>query len=108
MPVSTSGKSDRARGKAGTWTVWWVGEDAKRRSRPGVTDKARSLEPAKHLAAEARRVRAAIVEPGELTRHEVAPPHRHRSRRGSPARPAGSLLEKSHSFIKAYVNVSKT
>ncbi len=65
-------KTDRARGKSGKWTVWWVGEDGRRRTRPGLTDKAKSLELANHLEAEARRIREGLADPGERRRREAA------------------------------------
>jgi hypothetical protein len=65
-------KSDKARGKSGKYIVWWIGEDGRRHTKPGLTDRARSLELANHLEAEARRVREGVVEPGERTRREAS------------------------------------
>src|SRR5687768_3688473 len=64
-------KSDRARGKAGKWTCWYVGEDGKRHTRAGFTDKAQSQELANHLEAKAWRVREGLIDPGEGRRREA-------------------------------------
>ena len=61
-------KSDKARGKSGKWTCWYYDTDGKRRSCPGTTDKAKSLEIAQHREAESRRVREGIVDAGDRVR----------------------------------------
>lgn len=65
-------KSDRARGKAGKYTAWWVDESGKRRVKAAFTDRAKSLELANFLDAEARRVREGLAEPGEARRREAS------------------------------------
>jgi integrase/recombinase XerD len=63
--------SDRARGKAGKWTAWWVDERGRRRRRAAFTDRAASLRMAQDLEMEARRVREGIVDPGERARRDA-------------------------------------
>ena len=64
--------SDRARGKAGKWTMWWSGPDGKKVTRTGTTDKSKSLELARHLEAEAAREREGLVTPAEKARRKGA------------------------------------
>lgn len=71
--------SDKARGKAGKYTIWWIGDDGKRHYQAGTTDRTKSLEIANRLEAEARLVREGLVDPGERRRREAAfrPPTDH-------------------------------
>jgi integrase len=64
--------SDRARGKSGKWTAWFLGEDGRKHERAAFPDRARSLELAQHLEAEARRVREGLAAPGDRARREAA------------------------------------
>lgn len=64
--------SDKAKGKRGVWTMAWRGEDGKRKTRAGFTDRAESQKLADHLEREAAKVRAGLVEPGEMRRREAA------------------------------------
>ncbi|AGA28741.1 tyrosine-type recombinase/integrase [Singulisphaera acidiphila] len=72
MPGVWKRPSDRARGKVGKWTIWWIDEHGKRKRKAAFTDKGKSLELAHHLEAEARRVREGIVDPGDRSRREAA------------------------------------
>lgn len=67
--------SDKARGKSGKWTGWFIGADGRKHQFAGTTDKATTLDVAREKEAEARKVRAGLVDPGELVRKESA--HRH-------------------------------
>ena len=64
-------KSDQARGKAGKWTVCWIGADGKRKSKVGLTDKAESQRLANHLEEQARLVREGLVDPKEKARRQA-------------------------------------
>lgn len=49
--------TDKARGKSGKWSIWYVDGDGRRRTKAGFTDKAKSLELAHRLESDARLVR---------------------------------------------------
>lgn len=63
--------SDKARGKAGKWTAWWVDETGKRKKRVAFTDKSKSLELAHRLENEAKLIREGLVDPQERVRREA-------------------------------------
>lgn len=63
--------SDKARGKAGKWTMCFVGADGKKKQKVGVTDKAESLRIANKLEREARLVREGLLDPAEKDRREA-------------------------------------
>lgn len=63
--------SDKARGKAGKWTAWWIGPDGRRKSRAAYTDKAASLELARRNEAEAGLIRDGLLDAGALTRRDA-------------------------------------
>lgn len=65
-------KSDRERGKGGKWVMWWRDAGGKRCRKVGSTDKAKSLEVARHLEAEAIREREGLVDPGERARRHAS------------------------------------
>lgn len=64
--------SDKARGKAGKWSVWYLDASGKRRWRTAYTDKAASLDLARRLEAEAGQVRDGLVSPRASTLRESA------------------------------------
>ena len=64
--------TDRARGKQGKWTCHYLGEDGKRKSKVGVTDKAESLRIANHLEEEARMIRLGLVDRNDRNRREAS------------------------------------
>lgn len=64
--------SDKARGKAGKYTIWWYGADGKRHYQTGTTDRTKSLEIANRLEAEARLVKEGLIDPNERKRREAS------------------------------------
>jgi integrase/recombinase XerD len=72
MPGAYKRASDRARGKAGKWTIWYIAEDGRKRERAGFTDKARSVDEAIRLEAEARKIRDGVVDPRQEKRRHAS------------------------------------
>ena len=72
MPGAYKRDSDKARGRMGKWTIWWVDEHGQKRSKVGYTDKANSLELARSLETEAKRIRDGLVDPAERQRREAS------------------------------------
>lgn len=64
--------SDKARGKAGKWTGWYLDERGKQRQFSGTTDKATTLEIARAKEAEARLVREGMLDRKELRQRDAA------------------------------------
>jgi hypothetical protein len=60
------------RGRATRYTMYWVGEDGRKKSRAGVTDKAESQRIANRLEEEARLVREGLLDPAERVRREAS------------------------------------
>jgi integrase len=65
-------ETDQARGRSGKYTCYFVGDDGKRHSRAGTTDRAESLKLATHLEAEATRIRTGELDDGERKRREAS------------------------------------
>ncbi len=63
-------ESDKARGKAGRWTIVYLDEHGRRKARVGYTDKAESLRLAHKLETEAGQIRAGLIDPADLSRRE--------------------------------------
>ena len=72
MPGTFRRAKDRARGKLGRYTIWWIGDDGKRKNAMAFTDKAKSMDLALFKEGEARKVREGMVDRGERTRREAA------------------------------------
>lgn len=65
-------ESDKKRGKAGKWTAWYKNKDGKQVNRVAFTDKARSLEWARKMEADARGEREGLIDPKDRDRREHA------------------------------------
>lgn len=62
-------KSDAARERGrGKWTMYWIGEDGKRKSKVGTTDKAESMKIALRLESEAKSIREGTLDPSDRSR----------------------------------------
>jgi integrase/recombinase XerD len=72
MPGAFKRKSDAARGKAGKWTGWFLDEHGKQKQFAGTTDKAGTLEIARAKEAEARFVRAGLLDRRDARRRDAA------------------------------------
>lgn len=72
MPGCWKRASDRKRGKQGRWSIWYKGSDGRKRTMAGFTDKAKSLDMANRLDAEARLVRAGLSDPSKATQKQAA------------------------------------
>ena len=66
MPGVFKRASDKARGKAGKWTCWWIDELKVVRQCAGLGDKAASLEIARKKEAECRLVREGLQDPRDM------------------------------------------
>ncbi len=64
--------TDKARGKAGKWTIWWLDADGRRKYQTATTDRTLSLEMANRLEAEAKLVREGLVDPAERNRRKAS------------------------------------
>lgn len=60
--------SDKARGKAGKFTCWWIGADKQKHSCVGTTNKLESEQIAKAKEYQALQVHLGLVDPAEQTR----------------------------------------
>ena len=67
--------TDKARGKSGKWTGWFISSDGRKRQFAGTTDKGTTLDLARKKEAEAHQVRAGLIDPGEIARQDAAHLH---------------------------------
>jgi integrase len=63
---------DKKRGKAGKWTITWVGVDGKRHTQSAFTDKGKSFTLAIQKETEAKLIREGLLAPGEAQHREAA------------------------------------
>jgi integrase/recombinase XerD len=64
--------SDKARGKAGKWTGWYLGEAGRKVTFPGTVHKTTTEDMARRLEESARRVSLGLAEPGDQARRVAA------------------------------------
>jgi integrase/recombinase XerD len=65
-------KSDKARGKDGKWTGWFINAEGKKEQFVGTTDKATTLELARRKEAEAKLIRDGMIDPTTRARREAS------------------------------------